>query len=82
MWHLALGSSIGVEVPHDLFALWLFPVSGGVVLIGPERLALDQVDVPAPAPHLGQDQLYQLEEVLRNAKYASAMSQAARAWTA
>jgi len=74
MWHLALGSSIGVEVPHDLFALWLFPVSGGVVLIGPERLALDQVDVPAPAPHLGQDQLYQLEEVLRNAKYASAIA--------
>ena len=74
MWHLALGSAIGVEVPHDLFALWLFPVSGGVVLIGPDALALDRVDVPPPAPRLRQDQLYQLEEVLRHAKYASAIA--------
>src|ERR1051325_5166653 len=74
MWHLALGAAIGVEVPHDLFALWLFPVSGGVVLIGPDALALDRVDVPPPAPRLRQDQLYQLEEVLRHAKYASAIA--------
>src|ERR1051326_299745 len=74
MWHLALGSAIGVEVPHDLFALWLFPVSGGVVLIGPDALALDRVDVPPPAPRLRQCQLYQLEEVLRHAKYASAIA--------
>ena len=74
MWHLALGATTAVEVPHDLFALWLFPESGGVVLLGPEALAHDQVSVPVPEPHLLQDQLFQLEEVLRRAKYASAIA--------
>ncbi len=78
MWHLALGSSLGVDVPHDLFALWLFPSPGGVVLIGPEALALDRVVVPAPAPRLLQDQLYQLEQVLRHARYASALAATVR----
>src|ERR1041384_5067079 len=31
MWHLGLASGTAVEVPHDLFALWLFAVAGGVV---------------------------------------------------
>jgi hypothetical protein len=74
MWHLALDSTIAVEVPHDLFALWLFPVSGGVILLGPEALAQDKVAVPLPEPHLLQDQLFQLEEVLRRAKYSSALA--------
>jgi hypothetical protein len=74
MWHLALGATTAVEVPHDLFALWLFPASGGVVLLGPQALAHDQVVVPLPEPHLLQDQLFQLEEVLRRAKYASAIA--------
>lgn len=74
MWHMALAATTAVEVPHDLFALWLFPDSGGVVLLGPEALARDQVNVPIPEPHLLQDQLFQLEEVLRRAKYASAIA--------
>jgi len=73
-WHLALASTTAVEVPHDLFALWLFPTSGGVVLLGPDALAQDSVDVPVPQRHLLQDQLYQLEEVLRRAKYGSAIA--------
>jgi hypothetical protein len=73
-WHLALSATTAVEVSHDLFALWLFPASGGVVLLGPEALAQDSVDVPVPAGYLLQDQLYQLEEVLRRAKYGSAIA--------
>ena len=73
MWYLALGQATAMEVPHDLFALWLFPASGGVVLLGPEALALDHVTVPPPSPHLLQDEVYQLEELLRRAKYASAI---------
>ena len=34
-WHEALADSVGVELPHHLFALWLYPASGGVELIGP-----------------------------------------------
>jgi hypothetical protein len=73
-WHLALASTTAVEVPHDLFALWLFPDSGGVVLLGPEALAQDAVQVPIPHPYLLQDQLFQLEQVLRRAKYGSAIA--------
>jgi hypothetical protein len=73
-WHLALAAATAVEVPNDIFALWLFPVSGGVVLLGPEALAHDHVRVPLPTPQLLQDDLYQLEEVLRRAKYGSAIA--------
>lgn len=73
-WHLVLGSAIAVEIPHDLFALWLFPVGGGAVLLGPEALSADQVEVPVPEPLLQQDHLYRLEETLRRAKYASALA--------
>jgi hypothetical protein len=74
MWYLALSEATATEIPHDLFALWLFPASGGVVLLGPEALALDHVTVPPPSPHLLQDEVYQLEELLRRAKYASAIA--------
>lgn len=73
-WHLALTASTAVEVPHDLFGLWLYPVSGGAVLLGPDALAQDGVVVPLPDPYLLQDQLFQLEEVLRRAKYAAVIA--------
>ena len=73
-WHLALGSAIAVEIPHDLFALWVYPRGGGVVLLGPEALSADHLDVPIPEPLLQQDDLYRLEETLRQARYASAMA--------
>lgn len=73
-WHQALGASTAVEVPHDLFALWLFSASGGIVLLGPEALARDRIDVPIPDPALRQDQIFKLEEVLRRARYSSAIA--------
>ncbi len=73
-WHLALSNLIGNELPHQLLALWVFPERGGVILLGPDALAQDHLDVALPDPHLGQDQLYELEETLRRAKYASAVA--------
>ncbi|HEU5218299.1 MAG TPA: hypothetical protein VFU23_06550 [Gemmatimonadales bacterium] len=73
-WYLALSATTAETVPHDLFALWLFPDSGGVVLLGPEALSQDAVQVPIPDPYLLQDQLFQLEQVLRRAKYGSAIA--------
>ncbi|MGH7559625.1 MAG: hypothetical protein ACRENB_01265 [Gemmatimonadales bacterium] len=73
-WHLALATSVASEVGHDLFALWLFPASGGSVLLGPSALGQDHVVVPEPSPHFLQDQLFALEEVLRRAKYESAIA--------
>ena len=80
-WYLALSASLADQVSHDLFALWLFPSGGGTVLLGPEALAQDRVAVPEPAPHLLQDQLYTLEEVLRRAGYESAIAVPIRSGT-
>jgi len=73
-WYLALASSTAIEVPHDLFALWVYPDSGGAVLLGPSALAQDHVEVPLPTPQLLQDELYALEEKLRKARYDSVIA--------
>jgi hypothetical protein len=77
-WHLALGSTVAIEIPHDLFALWLYPARGGAILLGPAALGADHLDVPVPAPMLVQDDLFRLEETLRRAKYPSAIAAAIR----
>lgn len=73
-WYLALASSTAIEIPHDLLALWVYPESGGAVLLGPSALAEDHVEVPLPAPQLLQDELYALEEKLRKARYGSVIA--------
>ncbi|MFN0181135.1 MAG: hypothetical protein ACKVZ0_20195 [Gemmatimonadales bacterium] len=73
-WHMALSNLVGNEVPHQLMGLWVFPERGGVVLLGPDALADDAVAVPIPAPHLSQDDLFELEQTLRKAQYASAIA--------
>ena len=73
-WYLSLAASTAIEVPHDLFGLWVFPDSGGAVLLGPSALAQDHLEVPLPAPQLLQDELYALEEKLRKARYGSVIA--------
>ena len=71
-WHEALADSVGVDLPHDLFGLWLYPVAGGAVLIGPEALAQDRLPVPVPQPRVTREQADELAEVVRRAGYRSA----------
>src|SRR5262245_1511691 len=71
-WHQALSNALGTDVPHDLLALWLYPTRGGAVLLGPEALAQDDLKVPVPSPQLLPQQLTILEEIVRDAGYASA----------
>jgi hypothetical protein len=73
-WHMALSNLVAPEIPHQLFGLWLFPERGGVVLLGPEALAEDRLELAEPAPFVSQDQLFELEETLRRAKYSSAIA--------
>lgn len=80
-WHLALSNLIGTELPHQLLALWVFPERGGVILLGPEALAQDHLEIAIPDPHLGQDQLFELEETFRRAKYASSVAVPVRTGT-
>jgi hypothetical protein len=73
-WHQALSSALATEVPHDLLGLWLYPTSGGTVLLGPEALAQDDLEVPLPSPQLQPQQLSIVEEIVRDAGYASAVA--------
>jgi hypothetical protein len=73
-WHQALSNALTADVRHDLLALWLYPSAGGVVLLGPEALAQDDLSVPLPSPQLQPDQLAILEEIIRDAGYHSAAS--------
>jgi hypothetical protein len=70
-WHEALSNGLSVDVPHDLLALWLYPVGGGVALLGPSALAQDDLTIPLPAPQLERRQLAVLEEIIGNAGYKS-----------
>lgn len=70
-WYEALSNVVGVEIPHDLLAIWHFPVSGGAALVGPAALAEDELRVPLPLPRLGAPQLALLEAVISDAGYGS-----------
>jgi hypothetical protein len=70
-WHGALSNAISTDLPHDLLALWLYPAQGGVVLLGPEALAQDDLMVPEPAPRLEPAAVRLVEEIVRDAGYGS-----------
>jgi hypothetical protein len=73
-WHLALSNLVGLDVPHDLLGLWLFPDRGGVILLAPTELAQDHLAIPAPDPFLSQHHLFELEERIRHAGYRSVVA--------
>lgn len=70
-WHEALAEAVGVEMPHDLFALWLYPASGGAELIGPEALAQDDLPVPLPRPRVSDEGAAKLAAIVERAGYRS-----------
>lgn len=70
-WYSALTNALSTDLPHDLLGLWLYPAHGGVVLIGPEALAQDDLEVPLPNPQLEPSRLALLEDIVRDAGYPS-----------
>jgi GAF domain-containing protein len=70
-WHEALAEAVGVEIPNDLFALWLYPALGGVELIGPEALAQDELPVPLPRPRVTEEAAAKLAAIVERAGYRS-----------
>ena len=77
-WHTALSNLLSADLPHDLLGLWLYPSDGGAVLLGPDALAADDLKVPLPDPQLEVRQLAVLEEIVRDAGYASAITMPVR----
>ena len=74
-WQEALSDAMALQgVPHNLFGLWVYPAGGEPVLIGPEALAQDQLVVPRAMPFIEPAQLRVLEEILRDARYGSALA--------
>ena len=76
-WHEALSGSIGPWLPHDLMGLWIMPPGRDPVLVGPEALEQDHLEVPRAAPYLPADALIALERRVRRA-YPSVMTQTVR----
>ena len=70
-WHEVLSDTLSADLPHDLLGLWLYPREGGAVLLGPDALAQDDLVVPLPTPQLQPSQLGLIEEIVRDAGYAS-----------
>jgi len=70
-WHAALSNALSQDIPHDLLGLWLYPWHGGVVLLGPEALAQDELAVPLPSPQVEPGQVQLLEDIVRDAGYRS-----------
>lgn len=70
-WHEALSDALAADIPHDLLGLWLYTPAGLPVLLGPEALAQDSLEVPVPSPQLQQYQLDALEGTIRRAGYGS-----------
>jgi GAF domain-containing protein len=66
-WHAALSNAIGVELPHTLLALWLYPAGGSGVLLAPEELAQDNLAIPIPNPNLSESQLATVAGAVRRA---------------
>jgi hypothetical protein len=71
-WHQVLSNTVGIEVPHDLMGLWLYPTQGGVVLVGPPELSEDDIPIPIPSPHLKPEQVSVIEQIVLEAGYGSA----------
>jgi hypothetical protein len=70
-WHAALSNALSQDVPHDLLGVWLYPLHGDVVLLGPEALAQDELAVPLPSPQVDPGQVRLLEDIVRDAGYGS-----------
>lgn len=73
-WHDAVSSALSADVRHDLLGLWLYPPTGGAVLLGPENLAEDHLPVPLPTPQLEQAHLAQIEAIVGRAGYGSVVA--------
>ncbi len=73
-WHEALRDAVGQILPLDLLACWLLPSRGGSLLLGPQGMVGEGLQVPAAEPLLTQEGLFRLEDRVRAAGYQSVMA--------
>ena len=72
-WYAAVADALRPELPAELFALWIYAPGGEPILIEPEALAADHLDVPRAEPLANQMLLDDLEARIRRAGYGSVL---------
>ena len=72
-WYAAVADAIRPELPADLLALWIYAPGGEPILIEPEALEADHLDVPRAEPLANQMLLEDLEGRIRRAGYGSVL---------
>lgn len=73
-WHEALRDAVGQVLPLDLLACWLLPSRGGSLLIGPQGMSGEGLQVPLAEPLVTQEGLFRLEDRIRAAGYRTVMA--------
>ncbi len=77
-WYEAVADVLRMELTADLLALWLFDADGAPMLLEPEALAADHLEIPPADPLINQTALQLIEDRIRRAGYGSVMFQPIR----
>jgi GAF domain-containing protein len=72
-WYEAVDDALRAELPADLLAIWLYGQDGEPLLLEPEALLKDNLEIPRATPIANQLQLDELEVRIRRAGYGSVL---------
>jgi GAF domain len=72
-WYEAVTDALRAELPADLLAIWLYNHDGDPILLEPEALLEDNLDIPRADPLANQMLLDELESRIRRAGYGSVL---------
>lgn len=72
-WYEAVADALRGELPTDLLAIWIFDAEGQPILLEPEALLEDHLEVPSATPIANQHLLDALEVRIRRAGYGSVL---------
>lgn len=72
-WYEAVEDTLRPELSADLLAIWIYGADGEPILIEPEALGADHLEVPRAEPIANQHLLEELENRIRRAGYGSVL---------
>jgi GAF domain-containing protein len=72
-WYEAVEDALRAELPADLLAIWLYGPDGDPILLEPEELLADHLEIPRAEPIANQLLLDDLESRIRRAGYGSVL---------
>ncbi len=77
-WYEAVAETLRPEFPAELFALWIYGPDGEAILIEPEALKQDNLEIPGAHPIASQPLLDRLDDRIRRAGYGSVLVRSVR----